>query len=936
MDPLNKWNLLTVGIIFHLAFTMSIFDIYFVSPLVHGMRHYQSTEKPPAKRLFLVVGDGLRADKCFDNITHPVTGVNDYLAPFIREKVLTDATFGISHTRVPTESRPGHVAMIAGFYEDVSAVTKGWKENPVDFDSVLNQTRHTWSFGSPDILPMFSTGASDPDRVETEMYDSNFEDFTKGGIALDEFVFDHVTDIFTNKAQKDPELYKRLHEDKIVFFLHLLGIDTAGHGYRPYSPEYYDNVAYIDREIRKLEKMINDFYRDDQTAWVFTADHGMSDFGSHGDGHPDNTRTPLVAWGAGIPKPNREAKGHHDEYSEPWRLNSVKRNDVNQADIASLMAYLIGINYPANSVGELPLDYIDASQSTRAHALSANSFTIAEQYLVKEKQTAESQLKFIPYLPLTEYTVPERKAEILRLLDEEKDYERAIELSEELMSLGLSGLRYLQTYNWLFLRTLVTSGFLGWIGYATTSFLHLYVVGPEFREATSNTSIRLIRLTSILVLAGLCSLFYYQQSPVNYYLYAIFPVFFWEQVFEHRQTVISGTKLLINRQNTQSPLKSALFTFIFAISLLEAIVYGYFHREVFSICSAAAIIWPWVQNPSIAYSNLSLSALWTGLCLALASFTLLPVLKEEDTIQVLAGGAVMTLLGIYYIVHLGKALSLPKSALTIAGIQLGLIILSMVVTQSSITALTAREGLPLGNQITGWAVMVSSIILPFFYSVTKKRNQGATAGISDYRFRLLTVFLTFAPTFVILTISSEGLFYVCFFALLQVWVEFECLFYGNRHNLSVSEFRLSLFFFYLTQLGFFGTGNIASISSFFLDSVRRLIPIFDPFTMSALLMFKILVPFALLSVSLGILNIRLGVPNSALFSMVLSISDILSLNFFYLVVDEGSWLDIGTGISHFSIASGLCLFMILLEYLGTALVSGVVVPKQVDTESKTK
>lgn len=76
--------------------------------------------------------------------------------------------------------------------------------------------------------------------------------------------------------------------------------------------------------------------------------------GSHGDGHPSNTDTPLVAWGAGIkyPKPSsghshsdsvtRFVDKHAHDMPTPydWGLNRVERVDVNQADIAPLMVRL--------------------------------------------------------------------------------------------------------------------------------------------------------------------------------------------------------------------------------------------------------------------------------------------------------------------------------------------------------------------------------------------------------------------------------------------------------------------------------------------------------------------------------------------------------------------------------------------------------------------
>uniref|UniRef100_A0A7N6BJS1 GPI ethanolamine phosphate transferase 1 n=1 Tax=Anabas testudineus TaxID=64144 RepID=A0A7N6BJS1_ANATE len=478
-----------VGLIVHVVFFLSIFDIYFTSPLVHGMTPWATPLEPPASRLVLVVADGLRADSLFTPLNNGSSRTS-YLRRVIEER----GTWGVSHTRVPTESRPGHVALIAGFYEDVSAVAKGWKENPVEFDSVFNESRHTWCWGSPDILPMFAKGASG-DHVYTYTYPAEEEDFASTDASkLDTWVFTQVKSFFQS-AKSNSSLKASLLEDKNIFFLHLLGIDTNGHAHRPMSQEYLDNIGLVDSGVAETVALIEDFFGyDGRTAYVFTSDHGMTNWGSHGAGHPSETLTPLVVWGAGVNHAQRvtEPQPYTDGYLQDWKLEHIRRNDVSQADIAPLMASLIGVPIPVNSVGLLPLSYLNNTDRFKAESMYTNAFQVLEQFKVKMTQKKESTLSFL-FTPFQ-----------------------------------------------FFLGCSVVLGFVGWTSYVVLVILKTHT---SLNRHPRDLNVPLCMCVAVVITVFLLI----QRSPITYYIYCLLPVPVWYSVlkdFFHRAVLTVGLAVL--------------------------------------------------------------------------------------------------------------------------------------------------------------------------------------------------------------------------------------------------------------------------------------------------------------------------------------------------------------------------------------------------------
>ena len=848
------------GVMLHALLIYAMFDVHFLTPLVHNIEPTYVNFTAPASRLVIIVADGLRGDRLFE--LEDVLGEGDIKAarapraPFLHSIAKSEGRWGISHARPPTESRPGHVALLAGFYEDPSAITKGWQANAVEFDHLLHQSTAAWAIGAPSLVPMFSTGIP---HARTVTYAEELEDFAASSdhAALDVWVFDRAIEILNGEVADEaakkgatPESERAaLEGDRIVFLLHLLGLDSAGHAHKPYGEAYAANVRVVDEGVRRLAAAFEERFGGDEndrgTAFVFTADHGMSNRGAHGDGDPGCTETPLVVWGSGVATaaaakdvedgidPTCRSRGKDAPTPEyAWGLRDDERCDVDQADVAPMGAALLGMPPPMHNTGVLPASYLDPKRrGLRSSAAMSNAAQLLAVYRRKITVVGNKALSAYlttgglkPYAPLA--NADQSLAEI-EALQTEGDHVGAVNAARELSHKCVDGLTYLHLYDRGLLQGVVAACFLGWVGYLGAELATMDNDGGGGggggRGTSTAAAARTISVTALIVSFVVSAALLQRDAPPTYFAYFNLPVYFGRRcaVIAWKRAVSAPTdSFRAHRKQWIWTVSISLSTWyrwllvaLAAAGLTHILCRSFHERQVYAKLFVAAFLglvalamWlmkEGLQAPrrsarAVAASDAARAALVSALAAAtLAPFTLLPVELEANTKLVVFGAGCTGVVGLGAHLFLrplnifgDDPLDIPHDSARSArrpGFQLLLLQLCLLWTGALVVYVIdglqdARETIPAELHSIAWILATLAVPLPL---------QSPPRTLP----RFISVYLAAAAVYTLFSVSYESLFYAALGASCLAWLVLErCLqrlsTLGEHRDVPADEVRL--------------------------------------------------------------------------------------------------------------------------------------------------
>ncbi|OWY99404.1 GPI ethanolamine phosphate transferase, partial [Phytophthora megakarya] len=417
-------------------------------------------------------------------------------------------------------------------------------------------------------------------------------------------------------------------------------------------------------------------------------------------------------------------------------------------------------------------------------------------------------------------------------------------------------------------------------------------------------------------------------SPTTYYLYVFFLVFgicTWNHA-DLIQQASSGNK---SKSNWKRWTEVALI-----FLCLELVVFGYERREIVGVFFSLLALWPYIENAASddddqerRIGNFPLpSRCWTISCLLISVFPYLPSEYGKHTALVNVGG-LLTLLFAAAVLTKVMAGHHKTSSFILSVTPLMLSLVTLHLTMQYLDGVRSKPpfSLTVANWLLSGVPIVVLLVRLHRSSSSLSRTLETGAGrhdqqhlqgeIARYVRRLIEVMLAFAPSFILLSIAYEVLFYVALCGVLVSWLLLEAQASSSSISSMWREVQRAFVFLLLVKIAFFGTGNVASMSSFEISSTYRFVTVFAPFTMGALLVGKILIPFMLVACTFHLILLlpsassaaadtkKPRLPATRYFLLVVAMSDVLALHFLFLVKNEGSWKEIGNSISMFGIVN---------------------------------
>lgn len=518
------------------------------------------------------------------------------------------------------------------------------------------------------------------------------------------------------------------------------------------------------------------------------------------------------------------------------------------------------------------------------------------------------------------------------------EYEKATAVTRDLMNLTLEGLSYYQNYDRVFLNIVVTLGFFGWVCCIVLQIIQKHTgvlkdisrhrkmpLQPLLKEGYVDFLFMILAIVGLVLLIA-------ESAPRMYYLYCLLPFLFWNQVAK-KLHIITATFEYVLVNNLQSKVVTVL---AFGGLSVEILVLSFFRRELLSVGLIFFAVWPF--STKLRTSSVWLAVSWFVFCIGLAIFPLLPVVGREANYGLVTLAGILTLTTVAMVIAFCHSSSDGlqdelKNTWQLFFLQAAMVSLSMYIVNSTKESLSLKEGVPFFNHVSSWSILICSFVLPLFSS-------------SNIALRLISIMMSFMSVYLLMSTAYEGLFLLMLSVLMAAWllcehklsvraleslldmqlnldsssqvhrpawrVLTEGLSSPTTRHLTLEDLRCVYFFVFFVITAFYGTGNIASINSFDPASVYCFLTVFSPFTMGALLLCKVVIPFIIVTCTLDAIHVVLQVPVHSLFLLVLVMTDLMGLHFFYLVKDYGSWLEIGTSISHYVIMMAFIIFLLLI------------------------